>query len=103
MLVRNQDHDHVGPLRRLTDVHHLESGRLGLVRRLAARLKTDDDIVTSLALPVIAVIPAMTNGTERAQQKRRTRFMVFAASTASVLLAVLAVAWKYRIIQDWVR
>lgn len=66
-------------------------------------LKSDDDIVTSLALPVLAVIPAMTNVVERAQQRRRTRMMVVATSIASVLLVAAAVAWKYRIIQEWIR
>jgi len=79
---------------------------IGLAALLEYRdttLKTDDDVVMSLSLPVLAVIPAMTNVVERAQQRRRTRLMVLAASTASVLLVVAAVAWKYRIIQSWIR
>ena len=66
-------------------------------------LKSDDDVVTSLSLPVLAVIPAMTNVVERTRQRRRTRLMLLATSIGSVLLVAAAVAWKYRIIQDWIR
>jgi putative effector of murein hydrolase LrgA (UPF0299 family) len=59
--------------------------------------------VTSLSLPVLAVIPAMTNVVERTRQRRRTRLMLLATSIGSVLLVAAAVAWKYRIIQDWIR
>lgn len=99
----------VSPNRQRMNIMGLFAGLavgLGLVALLEYRdttLKTDDDVITSLALPVIAVIPAMTNGLDRARQKRRNRYMVIAASTASVLLMMLAVAWKYRVIQEWVR
>lgn len=78
-------------------------GLAALLEYRDTTLKTDDDIITTLALPVLAVIPAMTNGRERAQQRRRKRLVLLAASTASLLLIVVAVAWKYRLIQELVR
>jgi polysaccharide chain length determinant protein (PEP-CTERM system associated) len=85
-------------------------GGLGLGLALAAlfeykdtTLKTDSDVLVSLALPVLAVIPAMTNGTERARRKRRTRLTAIGASVASALVVAAAVVWKLRVIQEWVR
>ena len=66
-------------------------------------VKTDDDVVVSLALPVLAVIPAMLTQAERKRAKRRR--LVFAASaTCVVLLAAAAVvAWRMNLLTDWIR
>ena len=79
---------------------------LGLVALLEYRdttLKTDDDIVTTLSLPVLAVIPAMVTVTERLKMKRRRRILALSASVASVLLVAAAVVWRMQLIQLWVR
>ena len=66
------------------------------------RLKTDDDVVTSLALPVLAVIPRMITTTERRQTRRRR--LLLAVSTSLVLvLAGAAIAWRLQWLQAWVR
>ena len=44
VLVGNEHHDHVGPLRGVGDGQHLEAGRLRLLGRLAAGLQADDDV-----------------------------------------------------------
>jgi polysaccharide chain length determinant protein (PEP-CTERM system associated) len=51
-------------------------------------LKTDDDVVTSLALPVLAMIPNMVTRSER-RQRRRRRVLV---SVTAVLVALVAAA-----------
>jgi polysaccharide chain length determinant protein (PEP-CTERM system associated) len=63
---------------------------LGLVAFLEYRdtsFKTDDDVMTTLSLPVLAVIPVMTNAGERRQARRRTLLLAASASVTCMLLA----------------
>jgi len=61
-----------------------------------------DDIVTVLALPVLAVVPKMITTGERRRTKRR-RVMALAASAALVLVAAAVTAWRLRLLDAWVR
>ena len=66
--------------------------------------KTDDDIVTTLALPVLAVIPVMTNAAERRALRRRQ--ILLAASTSvvcMVLAAAVMVVWRLQLVEAWLR
>jgi polysaccharide chain length determinant protein (PEP-CTERM system associated) len=84
---------------------------LGVGLALAALLeyrdtsfKTDDDIVTTLALPVIAVIPAMTSASERRARRRRKMVLAASVSVVCIVLAgAVAAAFKYRLVEDWFR
>jgi uncharacterized protein involved in exopolysaccharide biosynthesis len=66
--------------------------------------KTDDDIVTALALPVIAVIPAMTSAVERRAYRRRKILLAASVSVVCMMLAgaVMAV-WRLRLVEAWLR
>lgn len=67
-------------------------------------LKTDDDVTVSLALPVLAVIPAMTSTTERVRQKRRRRVLAaVSASLASLIVVAGVVIWRMELLRAWVR
>jgi protein tyrosine kinase modulator len=56
--------------------------------------RTDDEVVSVLALPVVAVIPLMLNKTERRQARRRS--MIVASAIAAVAVgAVAAAVWFY--------
>jgi polysaccharide chain length determinant protein (PEP-CTERM system associated) len=66
-------------------------------------LKTDEDVVTSLALPVLAVIPAMITTADRRRMKRRRVLLTLSASAAVVLAVVAVVAWRLELLQAWVR
>jgi uncharacterized protein involved in exopolysaccharide biosynthesis len=65
-------------------------------------LKTDDDVVVSLALPVLAVIPAMLTQADRRRARRRR--LILSASAACVLLlaVVVVVAWRMDLLSDWI-
>ena len=87
-------------------------GGLGLGIALVALLeyrdtsfKTDDDIVTTLALPVIAVIPAMTSAAERRAFRRRQVFLAASISVVCIVLAgAVMVVWRYRgLVDTWLR
>jgi polysaccharide chain length determinant protein (PEP-CTERM system associated) len=70
---------------------------LGLValREYAnSTLKTDDDVVQALALPVLAMVPLMPTRRD-AKAARKRRFLVFASSAAAVLVAVTLIIWKF--------
>jgi polysaccharide chain length determinant protein (PEP-CTERM system associated) len=77
---------------------------VGLVAFLEYRdttVKTDDDVLISLSLPVLAVIPAMV--TERERSARRRRLLVTVAASAVVALAGAAVAaWQLGLLDRWV-
>jgi polysaccharide chain length determinant protein (PEP-CTERM system associated) len=67
-------------------------------------LKTDDDIMTTLSLPVLAVIPVMTNAGERRQARRRKLLLAASASVTCMLLAAaVMVVWQYRLLDRWIR
>ena len=66
-------------------------------------LKTDDDVVTSLALPVIAVIPAMVTAGDRKRQRRRRLLLAAGASAVTIVAVAAVVAWRLELIQRWIR
>jgi polysaccharide chain length determinant protein (PEP-CTERM system associated) len=68
---------------------------VGLVVFLEYRdttLRTVDDIVLVLSLPVLAVVPAMVTATERARRWRQR--LVLSASALTGLAVAAALAWK---------
>jgi polysaccharide chain length determinant protein (PEP-CTERM system associated) len=67
------------------------------------KLKTDEDVVTSLALPVLAVIPAMLTAVERQRSKRRRLVVAVSTSVVVVLGAAAVIAWRLQLLGDWVR
>jgi hypothetical protein len=67
-------------------------------------IKTDDDVLVSLSLPVLAVIPQMMNAADR-HVRRRRRTLWSGAAAAALLLLVLAagLAWQFGLLDRWVR
>ncbi len=66
-------------------------------------LRTDDDVMTVLKLPVLARVPVMLTPAE-ARRMRRTRLALsFAAVALCVLGGASAVAWKLGILRDLIR
>jgi uncharacterized protein involved in exopolysaccharide biosynthesis len=67
------------------------------------RFKTDDDVVISLALPVLAVIPAMITTSERKRARRRHIVLGVCTSVGVVGAAVALIAWRWQTVQAWIR
>jgi uncharacterized protein involved in exopolysaccharide biosynthesis len=70
---------------------------LGLVALLEYRdttVKTDDDVILSLSLPVLAVIPAMVTHTERRTRRRHMILGLSASLAMGLVMAAVAAAWK---------
>jgi polysaccharide chain length determinant protein (PEP-CTERM system associated) len=77
---------------------------LGLVAMLEYRdtsLKTEDDVVQTLMLPVLALIPTMTAPGEHRGLRKRRVVMISCAATVVLFLSAFA-AWKFDVI-EWVR
>jgi polysaccharide chain length determinant protein (PEP-CTERM system associated) len=77
---------------------------LALVALLEYRdtsFKNDNDIVMSLALPVIAIVPAMHSAVELRQMKARRR-RVTMVSACLVLVAAVVVVWRLRLLPGWI-
>ena len=82
---------------------------LGLVAFLEYRdtsLKSDEDVMTTLSLPVLAVIPVMTNAGERRAARRKRYLLAASASLACMLLAaaVMVLFFNYRgAVSSWLQ
>jgi hypothetical protein len=80
---------------------------LGLVAFLEYRdtsFKSDDDVMTTLALPVLAVIPVMTNAGERRHARRRKLMLAASASVTCMLLAAaVMVVLRYGLVDRWLK
>jgi polysaccharide chain length determinant protein (PEP-CTERM system associated) len=77
---------------------------LGLAALLEYRdtsLKTEDDVVQTLMLPVLALIPVMAGRHEHRGLRKRRVVMVSCAATIVLFLSAFA-AWKFDVI-EWVR
>jgi polysaccharide chain length determinant protein (PEP-CTERM system associated) len=75
---------------------------LALVALLEYRdttMNTRGDVVASLALPIIAVIPAMSTTVERRRRKRQ-QVLIAAASSAVVISGVAAAVWRFQLLDN---
>jgi hypothetical protein len=75
---------------------------VGLLAYRDTTFKTDDDILTTLALPVFAIIPLMSSTGERQRKKRRRVVVAVAASTVSALVVAGVLVWRLNLVA-WVR
>ena len=66
-------------------------------------LRTEEDVLDALGLPVLALVPRMMNVVERKRYQRRRRVMRFAVG-ATVLLVVVGgalIAWRLGLVDRW--
>jgi polysaccharide chain length determinant protein (PEP-CTERM system associated) len=77
-------------------------GLAGVLEFLDKSLRTEDDVVLALALPVLALVPTMITQTER-QRLRRNRLLLATSGAAVFLCSVAVIAWKFQAIADWIR
>ena len=67
---------------------------MALLEYRDSSFRTDDEVVSVLALPVVAVIPVMLSRSERRQLHRRS-MLVGSLTAAFVVCAVAAAAWFF--------
>jgi polysaccharide chain length determinant protein (PEP-CTERM system associated) len=63
--------------------------------------RVDSDIIVSLALPVLAVIPAMVSAADRKRLRRRRLAIAVATSLVLVTAAAAVVAWRMNLLREW--
>jgi polysaccharide chain length determinant protein (PEP-CTERM system associated) len=69
-------------------------GLIALLEYRDRSLRTDDDVMLVLALPVLAVIPQMTTSGER-QMMRRRKLVMSAAGALAVMCVAVVFVWKF--------
>lgn len=69
-------------------------GFVALLEYRDTSFRTDDEIVSALALPVVAVVPLLLNARERRQLARRT-LLIGSVTTAVVIGLVAVAAWLF--------
>ena len=67
------------------------------------KFRTDDDIIMSLALPVLAVIPAMITTKERQRAHRRRLVLGICTSVGMVAGVAALVVWQWQSLRAWIR
>ena len=72
----------------------LGAGLVALMEVRDSTLKTDEDVVSTLNLPVLAIIPTMLTTIERKRQRRR-RMLISATTTATIIVAAI-VFWSLK-------
>jgi polysaccharide chain length determinant protein (PEP-CTERM system associated) len=63
-------------------------------------LRSDDDVLVALALPVLATVPTMTTELER-QRRKRHRLWLASSGAVALLLCIAAIMWKLRL-NEWI-
>jgi hypothetical protein len=65
-------------------------------------LRTEEDVVVALSLPVLALVPTMITAAER-QRIRRNRLLMVSSCAAVLVCSVIVITWKFQAIADWIR
>ena len=78
---------------------------LGLALLLEYRdksLRSEEDVVFALALPVLALVPTMLSRDQR-NKMRRNRLLIAVSAGAAFMCSVAIVVWKFQTIAEWMR
>ena len=65
-------------------------------------LRSEEDVLVALSLPVLAFVPTMSTAAERRKQQR-LKVLLASSGLLAVALSVAVVAWKFRAIATWIR
>ena len=73
----------------------------GLLEYRDTSVRTEEDVLVALSLPVLALVPTMATVT--VERKGRRRWLLIGSSAAAMILVSLAaVAWKLRLFDSWI-
>lgn len=75
-------------------------GMVALIEFRNSTFRTEQDILTVLALPVLATVPAIVTSVERRITRRR-RIVATCVSLSFLLCGAAAAAWKFRDMLTW--
>ena len=73
----------------------------GLLEYRDTALRSEEDVLIALSLPVIAMVPVLWTSAEVSKARRR-RYVLLASSLAiCVAGSAAAIAWKFRLFESW--
>jgi succinoglycan biosynthesis transport protein ExoP len=75
----------------------------GLLEYRDASVRTAEDVIVALSLPVLALVPTMRTDNDERQSRRRRLLLVGASAAAMLLVSLVAVVWKLRLFENWGR
>jgi polysaccharide chain length determinant protein (PEP-CTERM system associated) len=64
-------------------------------------LRSEDDVIAALSLPVLALVPTMLTDDERRRIRRR-KWLLAGSAAATLVVGVAAVAWRLRLFDFWI-
>lgn len=76
---------------------------VGLLEYRDTSLRTADDVLVALSLPVVAVVPTIWTDKERRRNRRRKLLWLGSSVAATVVLSFAVLAWKLRLLENWGR
>ena len=74
----------------------------GLMEYRDRSLRTEDDVVVALSLPVLALVPTMITAVER-RRRKKVRVLFASSGLAMALVCVVVIAWKFKALTAWIR
>jgi len=77
-------------------------GIAGLLEFVDKSLRTEEDVLSALSLPVLALVPTMFT-TEERRRRRRHRLVMISSCAAVLVCSVAVITWKFQAIADWIR
>jgi polysaccharide chain length determinant protein (PEP-CTERM system associated) len=72
----------------------------GLLEYRDTSLRTEEDVLVALSLPVLALVPTMITG-KSVRQGRRRRLLLFGSSAGALALSLAAAVWQLRLFEGW--
>jgi polysaccharide chain length determinant protein (PEP-CTERM system associated) len=77
-------------------------GLAALLEYRDSSLRSEEDVLVALSLPVLALVPTMAT-TEERHKRRRQRLLLASSAGVFFLVSVTLLAWKFRVIAEWAR
>jgi polysaccharide chain length determinant protein (PEP-CTERM system associated) len=65
-------------------------------------LRSEEDVVFALALPVLALVPTMLSKEQR-RRMQRNKILIAASAAAAFVCSAVIVVWKFETITGWIR
>jgi polysaccharide chain length determinant protein (PEP-CTERM system associated) len=66
-------------------------------------LRSEEDVLVALALPVIALVPTMWTAAEERHRSRRRRLLISSSTVATICFVAVALVWKLGVFENWIR
>ncbi|MBA3884165.1 MAG: hypothetical protein H0X67_00350 [Acidobacteria bacterium] len=75
----------------------------GLLEYRDTSLRSEEDVLVALSLPVVALVPTMWTAEERQSDRRRRLLLIGSSAAVTVIASAAALVWKLRLLDGWIR